>query len=968
MSYVLSQIELETALKAGYIDKSTSAKQEYMPKLLLNDAKNKTKVLTTLLSELNSCDEFSFSVAFVTNSGVEAIIDTLRLLEKKNIRGRILASSYQNFTQPDALRRLIRFNNIELRIQTENNFHAKGYLFKHGNSSTLIIGSSNLTQNALCVNSELNIRLTSFVNGTIVSDIQNEFERQFESATIVNEEWIEQYLRIYRAQRLSLLHGNTEIKQVEHDLGTRPSPNSMQKEALFALQILRAERQNKALLISATGTGKTYLSAFDAAAYDAKKLLFVIHRENIAKAAMKTYLTVFGDSRKMGLYTGGKYDSDCDFIFTTVQTMSKENHFKKFDAEEFDYIVIDEVHRSGAESYKRLIDYFRPKFLLGMSATPERTDGIDVFKTFDYNVAYEIRLQEALEQQMLTPFHYHGITDITIDGQLIDDETNFNNLVTEERVNHIFNETRFYGCDHGRIKGLIFCSRKDEAKELSEKLNLKGLKTIALTGEDSEEKRETAIQLLESDDTDKYLEYIITVDIFNEGVDIPSVNQVVMLRPTTSAIVFVQQLGRGLRKTEDKEYVTVIDFIGNYKKSFLIPIALSGDKTYNKDNVRKYLSEGSRVVPGCSTIDFDEISKERLFASIDDANFNDIQLIKENYLNLKARLGRVPSLMDFDEYGSIDPVRIFDNHSLGSYHKFLTKYEKEYKTIFTDTEELFLQFVSKKLAPGKRIHELLVLSILMVRDDKIMSRFINKMKSVYGHDVTEKEKINVINVLTNEFASGSSKDTYKDVIFLIKDGDDYSINPKFKELLSNEMFYNAIKETIDFGIYRNKRDYSIRYADTFFSLNAKYTYEDVCRIMCWEKGEVAQNIGGYKYDEKTKTYPIFINYDKAEDEGVINYRDRFVSPNTLIALSKKKRTIESKDVFTAVNADVLGVDMQLFVRKNKDDRNSKEFYYLGRIHATGETSNVTVDDQKAVEIVYKLDTPVNESLYEYLVS
>jgi len=192
--------------------------------------------------------------------------------------------------------------------------------------------------------------------------------------------------------------------------------------------------------------------------------------------------------------------------------------------------------------------------------------------------------------------------------------------------------------------------------------------------------------------------------------------------------------------------------------------------------------------------------------------------------------------------------------------------------------------------------------------------------------------------------------------------------PQVDTLKYSGYYTIPLKETIDFGIYRNKRDYSIRYADTFFSLNAKYTYEDVCRIMCWEKGEVAQNIGGYKYDEKTKTYPIFINYDKAEDEGVINYRDRFVSPNTLIALSKKKRTIESKDVFTAVNADVLGVDMQLFVRKNKDDRNSKEFYYLGRIHATGETSNVTVDDQKAVEIVYKLDTPVNESLYEYLVS
>ena len=173
------------------------------------------------------------------------------------------------------------------------------------------------------------------------------------------------------------------------------------------------------------------------------------------------------------------------------------------------------------------------------------------------------------------------------------------------------------------------------------------------------------------------------MDIFNEGVDIPSVNQVVMLRPTQSAIIFVQQLGRGLRKLEDKEYVVVIDFIGNYKKSFLIPIALSGDKTYNKDNVRKYVSEGSRVIPGCSTIDFDEVAKERIYASIDEARFNDIELIKTSYKNLKSRLGRIPSLMDFDRSGSIDPVRIFDNKTIGSYYTFLKKYEKFGKRIYT---------------------------------------------------------------------------------------------------------------------------------------------------------------------------------------------------------------------------------------------------------------------------------------------
>ena len=966
---MFTQNELESALKAGYIDGTTEAKPEYMPKLLVNDTIKQTKVLTTILSELRTCDEFNFSVAFITNGGVEAIIDALRYVSDKGIKGKIIASSYQTFTQPKALRRLMCFPNIELRVQTENNFHAKGYLFKHGEGQTLIVGSSNLTQDALCSNSEWNLRVSSFLSGSIVSDVKGEFDRQFKSATVVDEEWIEQYERIYRYRDFVRVKAEKAVQNGDPGEG-RPGPNKMQKEALDALNQIRVEKEDRALLISATGTGKTYLSAFDASAFDAKRLLFVIHREKIAKDAMKTYKRVFGNTRTMGLYGGGKYDIDADFIFTTIETMSRPEHFNKFNPDTFDYIVIDEVHRSSAESYQRVINYFKPKFLLGMSATPERTnDAESVFKTFNYNVAYELRLQEALEQDMLAPFHYHGITDITVNGEQVNDDTTINNLVSKERVNHIYNETRFYGCDRGRIKGLIFCSRKEEAKELEEKLNGKGLKTKALTGDDSEEARERAIQLLESDDAENNLEYIITVDIFNEGIDIPCINQVVMLRPTQSAIIFVQQLGRGLRKYDNKDYVVVLDFIGNYKQSFLIPIALSGDKTYNKDNIRKYLSEGSRVVPGCSTIDFDEIAKEQIYASLDNAKFDSTKLILESYSNLKARLGRIPSLADFDKYGAIDPLRIFDNSNLGSYHKFLFKHEKEYGINFSDEKENVLRFISVKFASGKRIHELAVLQLLMESEERVMSRFCDYMAQHYHISVAEKTRINVINILTNEFATGSGKNTFKDAVFIKPSGNDFVISDTYKEMLADNEFKKQVQELIDFGIKRNNERYKNRYKDSFLVLNEKYTYEDVCRILDWEKGEVALNIGGYKYDSKTKTYPVFINYDKAvEQEGTINYKDRFLSPYKLIALSKKKRTIDSDDIKTALNAKENGVEMDLFIRKNKDDVISKEFYYLGHINATGNTENVIVENEKAVEIEYVLETPVQDALYEYIVS
>ena len=313
---------------------------------------------------------------------------------------------------------------------------------------------------------------------------------------------------------------------------------------------------------------------------------------------------------------------------------------------------------------------------------------------------------------MLCPFHYFGITDLEIGGQVFDDKSslkNFGKLVCDDRVDYILEQADYYGYCGNRVKGLIFCSRKDEAKELSKKFNQRGLNTVVLTGEDPQERREQYVERLASDCGKDPLDYIFTVDIFNEGVDIPEVNQVIMLRPTQSPIIFVQQLGRGLRKAKDKEYVVVLDFIGNYTNNFMIPIALSGDRTYNKDTIRKYIREGARIIPGSSTIHFDEVSRKRVFQSIDHANFNAVKLIRDSYQQLKFKLGKIPTLMDFEIYGSIDPLRIFDNKALGSYHKFLSKYEKEYTVKFTKQQENVLEFISKKFASGKRVHELLLI-------------------------------------------------------------------------------------------------------------------------------------------------------------------------------------------------------------------------------------------------------------------
>ena len=614
-----------------------------------------------------------------------------------------------------------------------------------------------------------------------------------------------------------------------------------------------------------------------------------------------------------------------------------------------------------------------------MTATPDKRDdnleGRNIYEIFNHQVAYEIRLQNSMEENLLCPFHYFGITDLEViadEGKTSEERIeNFRYLTSEERVLNIMKQAEFFGYSGERVKGLIFCSRIDEARELSAKFNEKGWRTLVLSGSDPETVRVTAIERLAGREAEDALDYIISVDIFSEGVDVPEINQVIMLRPTESPIVFIQQLGRGLRKADGKEYVVIIDFIGNYRNNFMIPIALSGDRSYNKDNIRRYVTEGGRVIPGASTIHFDDISRKRIFQAIDNANFSDIRLIRENYLNLKNKLGHIPALADFDKYGEMDVLRIFDNNSLGAYYKFLVKYEKEYTIRLSKDEEMVIEFISKKLASGKRIHELEMLKRLLTYQHGIMAGLKQSLREQYNCFMDENCAENVVNIMTNEFPTSAAKKTYSQCIFLEKEGSDYRISETFEEMLKNEEFYHILEELIDFGISRYKENFSKHYQDTDLVLYQKYTYEDACRLLNWERNEVPLNIGGYKYDKKTKTFPVFINYDKqANISDTTKYEDHFTSSNRLIAISKSGRSIESEDVQNFLKAKERGIDVQLFVRKNKDDKISKEFYYFGRMTATGEVKEFIMPntDKTAVEIEWILDTPVREDIYEYIVN
>ena len=385
----------------------------------------------------------------------------------------------------------------------------------------------------------------------------------------------------------------------------------------------------------------------------------------------------------------------------------------------------------------------------------------------------------------------------------------------------------------------------------------------------------------------------------------------------------------------------------------------------------KNYDPGGRVIPGASTIHFDEISRKRIFQAIDNANFSDIKLIRENYTNLKNKLGHIPALADFDKYGEMDVLRIFDNNSLGSYYKFLVKYEKEYTIRLSEDEEKAIEFISKKLASGKRIHELELLKRTLQYHHGIIGRLRKHLSEKYQCEMDEHCTENVVNMMTNEFSMSAAKKTYAQCVFLKKEQDDYGISDVYGKMLQNPEFCAILEELVDFGISRYKVNYSYHYQDTNLVLYQKYTYEDACRLLNWERNEVPLNIGGYKYDKKTKTFPIFINYDKQDNiSDTTKYEDHFVAENRLIAISKSGRSMDSEDVQNFLKATERGIDVQLFVRKNKDDKISKEFYYLGRVIATGNAKQFVIPntDKTAVEIEWELETPVREDIYQYIVN
>ena len=940
---------LKDAILNGLYNKNENKGNEFIsPQLVNND--DQSKIWFTLRQELMSCTSFTWAVAFISENMLVPFKLVMSELAKKGVNGTLITGTYLGFNSPKVFKELVKIPNLEVRLSEEAGFHAKGYIFNHEDYQTILIGSANFTRSALLKNCEWGLKVTSHENGQLVAEVNDQIENNLSNSLILTSSWIKEYEQNWQPVKKAAYLPLGKAKKI--------LPNQMQKAALANLNALVKEQAKKALVVSATGTGKTYLGAFAVKEYKPKKFLYLVHREQIAKKALESFYRVIGGKKSdYGLLTGNKHDFDKKYLFGTVQTVSQEQILEQLDPEEFDYILIDEAHRVAAPTYQKILNHFAPKFLLGMTATPERMDKQNIYEIFDYHLAYEIRLKDALNDQMLTPFHYVGVEDYTVGNHVISETSKLKDLVARKRVEYVLKQLDYYGYCGEKAKGLVFCSRQEEARELAKLFSQTGHPSRALTNEDSQKQRIEVTHQLENGE----LEYIFTVHLFNEGIDIPSLNQIVMLRNTQSSIVFIQQLGRGLRKFPGKDYVTVIDFLGNYKNNYLIPIALNGDKSRDKDQAVRE-SKLPQVID-VSTINFTEIASQRILVSLEKIKLDSMRELRQSYKDLKEKIGRVPLLYDFYQYGTTAPTVFAKNHALAHYGDFLKKMGEEVN--LGNYQNAALSFVTKELLFGKRPHELLLLESCL---DKNISRAdftkLLKSKNCYiSEDVLNSvEKILSLNFFDVKQGKTTKKEQYGSYPLIEKENGEYRLSSQLLQALNdNHQFKMLFEDVLKTGLAL-AREYN---SQAQFTLYKQYDRKDVCRLLNWPK-DVSAPMYGYRVGEKET--PIFITYQKdSEKKRNARYQNTLENGHSLRWYTRTPRHLDSDEVKRLLHNK--NMKLHLFVKRS--DAAGKEFYYLG----TAEIQKDSVKEEKiglkqkcAVGMNLVLNHPLKQSIYNLLFS
>lgn len=769
-------------------------------------------------------------VSFLMESGVKLLLQDLKEALNRGVKIRILTGNYLKITQPQALYLLKSElkDQVDLRFYNNPNksFHPKAYMFHNPIDSEIYIGSSNISRGALTSSIEWNYR---FLKSTAPNDFKvfyDTFEDLFNNhSLIITDEVLKDYSKQWTRPNVYKDIEKEEIK--EENIINIFEPRGAQIEALYSLEKSREEGFDKGLVVAATGIGKTYLAAFDSAKYN--RVLFVAHREEIIKQAAQSFKNV-RNSDDIGFFYGNQKDTKNSFIFTLVQTLGKEEYLNEeyFSKDYFDYIIVDEFHHAVSNNYKKIINYFTPKFLLGLTATPERLDSKDVFALCDYNMVYEVRLKDAINKGWLVPFRYYGIYDETVNYEDIDykngkydDKQLEEALMLNKRGELILNHYLKYNSK----RAMGFCTSRHHAEYMAKIFNENNIPSAAVySGEKGEysEERNIALSKLTSGD----LKVIFSVDMFNEGLDVPAIDMVMFLRPTQSPTIFLQQLGRGLRKSKDKEYLNVLDFIGNYKKANLVPFLLSG-KEYSASECKKN-KQGDYEFPEECIVDFDFRIID-IFKNQAEREMKIKDKIKEQFEIVSDMLGYRPTRIEFFTYMDDEVYQNIKSKSkaMNPFSNYL-EYIKENDKL-TDEEEVLYnsrgrEFINMiETTSMSKTYKMPVLLAfyndgdikMEISEDDIYKSFydfyrkgsnkVDMLKDKGTSDFMNWDKKKYISLAKNNPIKFLIK-THGD-FFKSKDGCLISLQDDIRDIISNKAFKKHMKDAIDLRVatyYKNR--------------------------------------------------------------------------------------------------------------------------------------------------------------------
>ncbi len=906
--------------------------------------------LNRLSENLRTCDSFVFSVSFIKKAGLLLIIKEIETALQRGVKGKIITSTYQNFTDVESLRKFLllqeTYPDFTCHLDYESfhdqgymtiGYHSKGYYFEFGDDAELIVGSSNITRFALKKNIEWDLVFREKRTHHVFAQMLHEFNHNWENTFPLDRELINQYVNKL----------NYAIERWDMDYDTASEniiPNYMQRKAMKELNRYRVMGMRRALVVAAAGSGKTYLAAFDARNFNPKKLLYIVHEGSILHKSLETFQKVFGNDVTYGIYNKDNADIDADFLFAGNIKLSQS--LELFDRDEFDYIVLDECHHATATSYRKIIEYFNPEFLVGLTATPERMDNESVFELFDTNVPFELRLRDAIINDLVVPFHYYGIRDSLVDYGLpkAKERKLIAQLASVEHCEFIKDQIEKYR-SKGKLKALAFCRNVSHARMMANELS-EYYHTAYLTGKNTVGERIRAYNDLQ-DDT-KSLEILCTVDILNEGVDIPGCNMVLFLRPTDSSTIFIQQLGRGLRKYENKNYVTVLDFIGNsYKRSVQIAFALGSlaenlvmEKRLMQSLIRDNFSALKLAEYGVQ-IQFDEESQKEIIDYIDQENFNSLNYLKQDYLNFKKYMNSdyPPKHMDYiNNDGAPDLFRFFKTkiggRKTGCYYSFLQGIEEENLPIFSDRQILFIKYCSA-LLPLVRPHEYRVIRILMAG---------------------ETNRAHVIKKLVEEIPTCTSEEIEHTLKFMLKKTAIKDVSGKLSlNVELDDQFEEYLDDLLEYGMTQYENDY--KYSEKFL-LWHNYRMDQV-QLKLLKDPDHNQK-GTYFYGDKAI---VFASLKKdASVEERLAYKDKFIRSD--LFQWECENNISDKDLQALRSCKYV----YLFIRKVDEEHGIRlPFTYVGEGKFDNERRQNKIDSSTGKRnVTYLYDISMNEKLPEYL--